>query len=148
MLEDLFKDQNNIYYSQGWRSEGLPEGWLGKADPKGYSFVNLVGKDKALGAPEEDVAMVQAFTYLGHRVEVKREVGLQVVRVPRTPKLDSSWVEGGAELPEGWRSKGEGSSRRIMDTRGRALSSLRFDTCPPVVLLSSCPPVRRPLLTP
>ena len=103
----------------------------------------MVGKAKALallreqGAPEEEVAMVQAFTYLGHRVEVKREVGLEVVRAPRTPrtpKLDSSWVEGGAELPEGWRSKGEGSSRRIMDTRGRALSSLRLDTCPPVLL--------------
>ena len=106
-----------------------------------------MGKAKALallreqGASAEEVAMVQAFAYLGPRVEVKREVGVEVARpprVPRTPKLDSSWVEGGAELPEGWRSKGEGSSRRIMDSRGRSLASLRWDASSSCrVLLSS-----------
>ena len=63
----------DLYIAQGWSREGLPQGWLGRADPKNYSFVSADAKYfsnkrkaedhlMAIGGSEEDRLLLQRFT--------------------------------------------------------------------------------------
>ena len=133
---------------RGFTRSGLPEGWMAKADPKGYIFISdkatqLIGKIKAdaylkqAGGSEQDRKLVLEFThYQGERGD------RPLMRIPRVanrntpllapqlsslvPKPDLSWMDGGEDLPTGWKTKGDGSSRRIMAPNGKVLSGLRW----------------------
>ena len=136
------KEVQELMTMRGFTRSGLPEGWMAKADPKGYIFISdkatqLIGKIKAdaylqqAGGSEQDRKLVLEFTYQGERGE-----RLRVPRVPNrtplapqlsvVPKPDLSWVDGGEDLPAGWKTKGDGSSRRIMAPNGKVLSGLRW----------------------
>ena len=127
---------------RGFTRSGLPEGWLAKAESKGYIFitdkaVQLIGKIKAdaylqqAGGSEQDRKLVADFNQQGERAERTKvsRVSNQVPLAPQlslVPKPDLSWLEGGNDLPAGWKTKGDGSSRRIMAPNGKVLSGLRW----------------------
>ena len=128
---------------RGFTRSGLPEGWMAKADPKGYIFISdkatqLIGKIKAdayllqAGGSEQDRKLILEFTCQGERGERPLRVPRVPNRTPLAPQLsvapkpDLSWVDGGEDLPTGWKTKGDGSSRRIMAPNGKVLSGLRW----------------------
>ena len=129
---------------RGFTMTGLPEGWMAKADPKGYIFISptatqLIGKIKAdaylvqLGGSDQDRKMVAEFNFQGERgnpVKVPRvsKPALEplVPQLSSVPKPDLSWQDGGYDLPWGWKTKGEGSTRKIMAPNGKVFPGLRW----------------------
>ena len=128
---------------RGFTRSGLPEGWLAKAEPKGFRFitntaVQLIGKIKAgaylqqTGGSEQDRKLIAEFNpnhqqgQRGMRVPRVQNLIPLAPQVREVPKPDLSWLEGGNDLPAGWKTKGDGSSRRIMAPNGKVLSGLRW----------------------
>ena len=137
------KEVQELMIMRGFTTSGLPQGWMAKGDPKGYIFISdtavqLIGKIKAdaylqqAGGSEQDRKLVADFIHQGERVErtrvpkVLNQVPLLAPQLSIVPKPDLSWLEGGDDLPAGWKTKGDGSSRRIMAPNGKVLSGLRW----------------------
>ena len=128
---------------RGFTRSRLPQGWMAKAEPKGYRFISdtavqLIGKIKAdayllqAGGSEQDRKLIVEFAInrgeRGERMSIPRVPNLAPLapQLSLVPKPDLSWLEGGHDLPAGWKTKGDGSSRRIMAPNGKVLSGLRW----------------------
>ena len=138
------REVQDLMIMRGFTRSGLPQRWLAKAEPKGYRFitdtaVQLIGKIKAdaylqqAGGSEQDRKLVAEFNNnqgeRGERATVPRVPNMLAPLAPQlslVPKPDLSWLEGGLDLPVGWKTKGDGSSRRIMAPNGKVLSGLRW----------------------
>ena len=143
-IEELRK----LYTEEGWTTEGLPEGWLGKADTKSYSFItadakffsgktNVISYMIEIGSSEDDKNLLQAFSFdrdiykrtprLPASLPANLPRHVNTIREVRQISTDApNWLDGGLDLPAGWKTKGEGGCRRIMAPDGKVFPGLRW----------------------
>ena len=109
--EEEIRAVQDLYIAQGWSRDGLPEGWLGRADPKNYSFVSADAKYfsnkrkaedhlMAIGGSEEDRLLLQRFTggrnhsFMKNQNHPKAPISTQ--RAVRVPSADAAMDDANA----------------------------------------------------
>ena len=107
-----------LYEAQHYTSENLPEGWMGRKNTKGFSFISpaghfLKGKVKAIEylskitSAEEDHSKITTFN-----------IGL-----PKSERYSTDW-EASEYLPEGWMGRMNSDSVGILQQRVNSLTLL------------------------